>query len=52
MNYSKHIYKIFQKHKACELIARLDTKFDFYKLDEEFILTTITDEVKSNSYVV
>ena len=52
MNYSKYIYKIFKKHEACELIAKLDTKFDFYKLDDEFIITTITDEVKPNSYVV
>jgi hypothetical protein len=51
MSYSKAIYEIFQKDESSELIRKLDTKFDFYRIDNELIITTITDEIKRNSYV-
>lgn len=51
MSYSQSIYKIFQNHQASTLIKKLNTKFDYYKINNEFIITTITNEVKQNSYV-
>jgi len=51
MNYSKSLYTIFQKNDATDLIKKLETKFDYYMIDDCFIVTTVTDEVKLNSYV-
>ena len=51
MSYSKAIYEIFTKSQPSRLIKKLNTKFDFYKIENEFIITTITDGVKPNSYV-
>ena len=52
MNYAKEIYEIFNNSKPTELIGNLDTKFTSYEIDDEFIMTTITDEVTPNAYVV
>lgn len=51
MSYAKGIYKIFTSNIASELIKKLDTKFDFYEIDGSFIISTITDKAKENSYV-
>ena len=51
MNYSKSLYQIFKSNKPSTLIKKLKTKFDRYKIDNEFIISTITDELKPNSYV-
>ena len=51
MSYSKNLYKIFQNNQPVELIKKLNTKFTSYKINNEFTIATITDEVKPNSYV-
>ena len=51
MNYSSNLYEVFQNNQASDLIGKLDTKFDYHKINNEFIITTITDKVKPNSYV-
>ena len=51
MNYAELMYQVFQDNKPSKLIKKLNTKFDFYKIENEFIITTVTDGVKPNSYV-
>jgi hypothetical protein len=51
MSYSKAIYEIFNNTIPSTLIKKLNTKFDYYKINNEFIITTITNEVKQNVYV-
>jgi len=51
MRYSKEIYEIFTEYEASSLIGGLKTKFDFYEIDKEFVLATVTDKVEPNSYV-
>ena len=51
MNWSKKLYKIFTEYDPSTLINNLHTKFKLYEVDDEAIISTITDEVKPNSYV-
>ena len=50
-NNSLSIHRVFQNNEPSTLIKKLDTKFDYYEIDGEFVISTITDEVKENAYV-
>ena len=51
LNYSRLMFNIFENEQPSKLIKNLNTKFNFYKINNEFIITTVTDGVKPNSYV-
>ncbi|CAA6808275.1 MAG: Unknown protein [uncultured Sulfurovum sp.] len=51
MSYSKKMYEIFINNSSSTLIKKLNTNFTYYQINNEFIITTITNKVKPNSYV-
>ncbi|WP_198304478.1 hypothetical protein [Arcobacter vandammei] len=49
---SSNLYKIFEKYYSKKLMANVDTKIIKYNIENQEIITTITDDIKKNCYVV
>jgi hypothetical protein len=50
--YAKRIYHFFTCYEPSSLIGKLKTDFEYYDLNGVFVITTITNKIEPNSYVV
>jgi len=52
MSYAKSLFEIIEKEGLKSLISNIHTKVISYELEDGFILTTVTDAIQKNAYVV